>query len=284
MFPIGLRMIEWRAMLLRTISFVAICVLHASCSNSQESNAPSAESRFPEGRVVDMTHSFSSETVYWPTAQPFTFEKVADGVTPGGYYYAANNFSAAEHGGTHIDAPIHFAAGKYTTDQIPLDQLLGPAVVVDVSASAAGNPDYQIQVADFERWESANGTLADNVIVLLRTGWDAFWPDRARYLGTTELGEAAVAQLHFPGLDPQAAQWLVDNRRIDAIGIDTPSIDYGQSTLFQSHQYLFAANIPAFENVANLGQVPVTGAFVVALPMKIQGGSGGPLRIVAIIP
>ena len=169
-------------MVLRIIFIPAICALLASCATSEQAPAPPPESRFPEGRIVDLTHSFSSETIYWPTAQPFTFDKVADGVTPGGYYYAANNFSAAEHGGTHLDAPIHFAAGKNTTDQIPLDQLLGPAVVVDVSASTGGNPDYQIQVADFERWESANGKLPDNAIVLLRTGWDSFWPDRERFL------------------------------------------------------------------------------------------------------
>lgn len=239
---------------------------------------------FPNGRLVDLTHPFSEETIYWPTAKSFTLEKVADGITPGGYYYAANNFSAAEHGGTHIDAPIHFSQGGFTSDQIPLEQLVGAAIVVDVSAAAATNRDYQVSNADFEAWEHAHGQIPDKAIVLLRTGYGKFWPNREQYLGTSEFGEEAVANLHFPGLHPEAANWLVHNRKISAIGLDTPSIDYGQSTLFESHVTLFSANVPAFENVANLEQVPITGATVIALPMKIKGGSGGPLRMIAIVP
>ena len=120
-------------------------------------------------------------------------------------------------------------------------------------------------------------------IVLLRTGYAARWPDRLRYLGTEERGEAAVAKLHFPGLDPTAAQWLVQHRSIKAVGIDTPSIDYGQSTHFESHVMLFQHNVPALENVANLDRLPQVGFTVIALPMKIGGGSGGPVRIVAAV-
>lgn len=263
---------------------VALCILLAGCTAAPVETSQTAAPQFPAGRLIDLTHAFSSETIYWPTAKPFALEKVSDGVTPDGYYYAANNFAAAEHGGTHLDSPIHFAAGKYTSDQIPLEQLIGPAAVIDVTASSAANADFQVRVSDFEAWEKTNGRIPDNALVLLRTGWDARWPDRKSYLGTSKAGQEAVAELHFPGLDPQAARWLVDNRRIDAIGIDTPSIDYGQSKTFETHQALFAKNIPAFENVANLGQLPALGATVVALPMKIQGGSGGPLRIVAIVP
>ncbi len=207
----------------------------------------------------------------------------AKGFTEGGYYYEANSFSAAEHGGTHLDAPIHFAKGQWTVDAIPLEHLMGPAIVVDVTEQAAGNPDYQVSVADFERWESRHGTIPEGVIVLVRTGYGQFWPDRERYMGTAERGPDAVAKLHFPGLDPEAARWLVANRPIHALGLDTPSIDYGQSTLFETHQILYAANIPAFENVAHLDRLPPEGFTVIALPMKIKGGSGGPLRIVAVI-
>lgn len=256
-----------------------LCIIILACCVPQPQPQP-----FPNGKLVDLTYSFSTEAIYWPTAQSFTLEKVADGITPGGYYYAANNFAAAEHGGTHLDSPIHFAEGKHTTDQIPLEQLLGAAIVIDVSAAALANRDYQVQVSDFEAWEKTHGRIPDKAIVLLRTGSGKFWPDRETYLGTTETGPDAVPKLHFPGLHPEATAWLVSNRQINAIGIDTPSIDYGQSTLFESHVTLFAANIPAFENVANLEQVPETGAHVIALPMKIQGGSGGPLRIIAIVP
>jgi len=234
------------------------------------------------GAWIDLTHPFSAEAVYWPTAQGFTLERVAYGPTEAGHFYAANNFSAAEHGGTHLDAPIHFAAGRQTADAIPVDRLVGPAVVVDVSDRATA--DYLISVADLEGWESSHGRIPDGAILLLRTGWSRYYGNRARYLGTDVTGPEAVPLLHFPGLDPDAARWLVRERAVDAVGIDTPSIDYGQSTAFGTHVALYDADIPGFENVTNLEQVPATGAYVVALPMKIAGGSGGPLRIVAFVP
>lgn len=239
---------------------------------------------FPSGALVDLSHAYDAETVYWPTAEGFKLEKDFAGVTDKGYYYAANRFSTAEHGGTHIDAPVHFAEGRHAVEQIPLARLMGASVTVDVSRQCAGNPDYQIGVADFEQWEQTNGPLPRDAIVLLRTGFGARWPDREKYLGTSERGAAAVAKLHFPGLHPDAARWLVANRTVKAVGLDTPSIDFGQSTSYPTHRTLFEQNIPAFENVAHLDALPATGGFVIALPMKIRGGSGGPLRIVAIVP
>jgi len=239
---------------------------------------------FPAGRWIDLSHDFSSETIYWPTAEPFKLDTVSAARTPAGFYYAANNFRAAEHGGTHLDSPIHFAEGRKTVDQIPLEQLIAPAVVIDVSEKAQADRDYQIGVDDFAAWEIRYGKIPDKTIVLLRTGYGKFWPDHLKYLGTDKRGPEAVAELHFPGLHPEAARWLVANRNINAIGLDTPSIDYGQSKLFESHQILFERNIPALENVANIDQLPTTGAFVFALPMKIKGGSGAPLRIAALVP
>jgi len=154
--------------------------------------------------------------------------------------------------------------------------------VVDVSEQAT--PDYQITVEDLAEWESRHGPIPPGTILLLRTGWGERWPDPFLYLGTDMKGPEAVPELHFPGLSPEAAGWLAENREIDAIGIDTPSIDYGQSTTFETHQILYGLNMPGFENVANLQEVPEWGAFLVALPMKIEGGSGGPLRVVAFIP
>jgi kynurenine formamidase len=237
---------------------------------------------FPSGRIVDLTYAFDANTVYWPTAEQFKLETDFEGMTDKGYFYSAYRYSAAEHGGTHLDSPVHFAKGHYTVDELPLQQLIGAAIVIDVSAQAATNPDYLVSVADFENWEKRNGRIPAGTIVLLRTGFGKFYPDRKKYLGTEERGAEAVAKLHFPGLDPAAARWITTNRSIKAIGLDTASIDYGQSTSFESHRTLFEKNIPAFENVANLDQLPVKGFTVIALPMKIKGGSGGPLRIIAV--
>lgn len=235
----------------------------------------------PVGRIVDLTHPFDAETVYWPTAEPFKLDTDFEGITDQGYFYSAYRYSAAEHGGTHLDAPVHFAKGRHTVDAIPLDQLMGSGIVIDVTAQCASNRDYQVNITDFQNWEKRNGRIKPGTIVFLRTGFGKRYPDRKSYLGTDERGAEAVAKLHFPGLDPAAARWLTQNRSIKAIGLDTASIDYGQSTLFESHRILFENNIPAFENVANLDQLPVKGFSVIALPMKIKGGSGGPLRIVA---
>jgi len=234
--------------------------------------------------IVDLSHSFDDHTIYWPTGDRFTHKADTVGMQPGGYYYEAYSFCAAEHGGTHLDAPIHFAAHRWTADAIPLDRLIGPAILVDVARAAAAARDYLVSVADLEAWEREHGAIPDGAIVLLRTGHGAHWSDPERYLGTAERGADAVKKLHFPGLDPDAARWLVGERRIHAIGLDTPSIDAGPSTAFLAHRILLDANIPVFENVAGLEQLPAFGFSVVALPMKIGAGSGGPLRIVALVP
>ena len=237
-----------------------------------------------DGRIVDLTHSFDASTIYWPSeATGFVLTPEHAGVTDKGYFYASNLLATPEHGGTHVDAPRHFWEGGATVDRIPLEQLIGPAVVVDVAAKVDANHDYQVSVDDFLAWERTHGVIPPGAIVLIRTGFGAYWPDRRRYLGTDERGEGAVANLHFPGLLPHAAEWLADVRKIHAVGLDTASIDHGQSKLFASHVALFRRGIPAFENVANLDRLPAKGSTVIALPMKIAGGSGGPLRIVAVI-
>lgn len=266
---------------------VLFCIFLSACAEqkqpAQSANQPAAVD-FTKGKLIDLSYDFSSDTIYWVTAKPFERETVAEGTTDQGFYYSAYNFSAAEHGGTHIDAPVHFAEGRRTVDEIALEQLIAPAVKIDVSQKAAGNRDYQISVEDLTVWETANGQIPDSSIILLETGHGRFWGDKKNYLGTDRTGQEAVAELHFPGLAPEAARWIVKNRKIKAIGIDTASIDYGQSTAFESHVALMSENIPAFENVANLDKMPAKGATVIALPMKIKGGSGAPLRIIAFIP
>jgi kynurenine formamidase len=235
-------------------------------------------------RVIDLSHAYDADTIYWPTEAGFVLEKEHDGITPKGYYYAANRFSSPEHGGTHIDAPVHFAQGHRTVDAIPLEQLMGPGVVVDVEAACARDRDYEVRVEDVTAWEKEHGTIPPGAIVFLRTGFGRYWPDRVRYMGTAERGPDAVAKLHFPGLGADAARLLAVERKIGAVGIDTPSIDHGPSTTFTTHVTLFEQNVPALENVANLDQLPASGFRAIALPMKIGGGSGGPVRIVAILP
>jgi kynurenine formamidase len=237
---------------------------------------------FP-GTIIDLTYAYDSTTVYWPTEKGFVFEKGQEGFTPGGWYYTANRFWTPEHGGTHIDAPIHFFKDRATLDQVPLERLIAPGVVIDVTAQCAGNPDYLVTVDDLTTWEKKHDQQLNDVIVLLRTGYGRFWPDRVKYMGTNERGQEAVAKLHFPGLHPDAAKWLVENRKVKAIGLDTPSIDFGQSKDFRTHVVLYERSLPAMENVANLDQLPEKGFTVIALPMKIKGGSGGPLRIVAVL-
>lgn len=262
-----------------------LTILLAISAGTALASQPDDVSVLPDGsRIIDLTYAYDATTIYWPTASGFEMVSDFKGTTEGGYYYEANTFRTAEHGGTHLDAPSHFAEGKLHLDQVPLDHLIGPAVLIDVTEQAAANRDYQVSVADFEAWEAVNEQLPDGIIVLLRTGFGKSWPDRKAYLGTDVEGADAVPLLHFPGLHPDAAKWLVEHRAIHAIGLDTASIDYGQSRGFESHRILMAENIPAFENVAQLDQLPATGFQVIALPMKIAGGSGGPLRIIAIIP
>lgn len=235
------------------------------------------------GQWVDLTHAFSGSTIYWPTdTRGFELEELAYGPAEGGWFYASYRFAAAEHGGTHLDAPIHFSEGGHTTDQVPLSQLIGPAAVVDLTSTVT--PDHLVSVDELTAWEREHGPIPDGSILLIRTGWGERWNDRTAYLGTDLTGEEAVAELHFPGIGPEAAQWLVDNRRIAAVGIDTASIDAGQSQDFRAHVIFYSESVPGFENIANLELLPAVGSYVVALPMKIEGGSGGPLRIVAFVP
>ncbi len=261
-----------------------ILALSILCSLASCKETATSTFSLEDKTIIDLSHSYSRETVYWVTAKQFKLDTVFAGQTDKGYYYSAYNFETAEHGGTHIDAPVHFAEGKQTVDQIPLEKLVGSAIKVDVSANAKGNADYLVTVADLQAWESKHEMqIPDGSIVLLETGFAEYYPNRVKYMGTDERGEAAVELLHFPGLAPEAADWLVKNRKINAIGIDTPSIDFGQSQYFKSHVTLMTNDIPAFENLTNLNQLPENGFNILALPMKIKGGSGGPLRIVALL-
>jgi kynurenine formamidase len=232
--------------------------------------------------LVDLTYAFGEETVYWPTNQPFHWEKTDWGMTAGGYWYASANFSASEHGGTHMDAPIHFGQGRRTIDEIPLDRLIGPAVVIDVRSQCRNNPDYMLTADDVKRWEAQHGPIPTGALVFMFSGWGERWPNRSRYLGSETSNNPRT--LHFPGFSSDAADFLIHARTIHGIGIDTASIDPGLSRDFPVHRLVNDSNVYALENVAALDQLPPRGATVYALPMKIKGGTGGPVRIIAWVP
>ena len=246
-------------------------------------SAGQAGSPFADGRWIDLTHSYSADTVYWPTSETFQKTTVSEGITDDGYYYSAYKFSTAEHGGTHVDAPIHFYKDRHTVDEIPVEQLIGDGIVIRVVEQAAADRNYQISVEDVRAWEKEYGDIPDGSIVLFDTGSSKLWPDAKKYMGTDKRGEEGVKELKFPGIHPDTARFLANERNIKAVGLDTPSIDFGGSTLYMSHQILFEKNIPGLENVANIDQLPGQGFTLIALPMKIAGGSGSPVRIVAFI-
>ena len=233
--------------------------------------------------MIDLSHGYGPSTVFWPTSPiRFKLERLAFGKSEGGYFYAANTFCMPEHGGTHLDAPLHFSESGRPADQVPLEQLIAPAVVIDITGRASANRDYRATAEDVLQFEKTNGTIARGTIVLLRTGWSRYWPDAKAYLGDDTPGDAS--KLSFPSYGVDAAKLLVEQRGVAALGIDTASIDYGRSTDFQVHRIVAANNVPGFENLTNLDRLPARGAIVIALPMKIEGGSGGPLRAVALVP
>ncbi|HUQ80152.1 MAG TPA: cyclase family protein [Gemmatimonadaceae bacterium] len=234
-------------------------------------------------RTVDLTHVLNAKTLYWPTSPTaFKLDQLSYGPTPGGWFYSAYAFSAPEHGGTHLDAPIHFGEGHMTVDRVPLDKLIGPAVVIDVAAKTRGDADYRLTRDDVVAFERAHGRIPAGSIVLLRTGWSTRWPDRKSYLGDDTPNDAS--KLHFPSFGVEAARLIIQERSASAIGVDVASIDYGPSADFMVHRIAAAADVPGIENLTNLNLLPATGALVFALPMKIEGGSGGPVRVIALVP
>jgi len=234
-------------------------------------------------RLVDLSHSYGENTLYWPTS-PTAFEKeqLAYGISEGGWFYAAYSVCTPEHGGTHIDAPLHFSAGGISTEKIPLESLLAQAVVINVSNKAAADRNYRLTAEDVAAFEKEHGEISAGTIVLMRTDWSDHWPDAMAYLGDDTPGDAS--QLQFPGFGAEATKILTEERKVAMLGVDTASVDYGKSQDFIVHRIGAAQGVANLENLTNLDQLPATGATIIALPMKIEGGSGGPARVVALVP
>ncbi len=266
------------AVILLTPALLTVIVLIASCASPPAAPGPLS---FDDYQILDLTHTFDQNTLYWPTAKVFQHDRVAWGISEQGHWYSSYDYAASEHGGTHLDAPIHFAEGKRGVAAIPVEQLVGPAVVIDVSTSCRDDADYLVSAADIDHHEQQHGPIAPGSAVLLHTGWSAYWPGAKKYLGSDTPGD--TENLHFPGLSPEAAEALVQ-RRVSIVGIDTASIDRGPSRDFRAHQVLAAAEILVLENVAGAAELPPTGAHLIALPMKIAQGSGAPCRVIALLP
>ena len=259
---------------MRTLpALLAACVLAAPLSAA------------PPRKMLDMTWPFEAASLYWPTATPFTLKQVSYGVSAGGWWYASNDFAASEHGGTHADAPIHFAKGGRTIDEVPLDEWIGPAVKIDVSDACAKDRDYMLSVDDVKGWEKRNGRIPRRAWVVMYTGVGTrAWPDPVAVLGTDRRGPEAIPLLSFPGFSPEAAEFLVKERDVKGIAIDTPSIDRGRSPDFRVHQVICGANRLALENLAKADRLPEKGARLWVIPMNIKGGTGAPARVFATVP
>jgi len=257
--------------------FVLLAIIYMSCASPPASDI--------KGEILDMTYPYDENSIYWPTAKPFQLVKVFWGISEGGYWYASNEFSASEHGGTHADAPIHFAEKGRTMDQIPLGEWIGPAVKIDVTLKCEEDRDYLLSVDDIKIWEEVYGKIPDGAWVVMYTGIDTnYYPDKKKVLGTEKTGAEAIAELSFPGFSPESAEFLTKERNITGIAIDTPSIDYGKSTEFMVHRIMFAADKLALENIANLDKLPAEGAFLYVIPMLIKDGTGAPARVFAVLP
>jgi kynurenine formamidase len=247
---------------------------------------PSNAIELADYHMVDLSHAYGESTLYWPTS-PTAFDKqtLAYGRTDDtadGYFYSAYTVCTPEHGGTHIDAPAHFAEGGISTEQIALRNLIAPAVVIDISAQATADRNYRLSIDDVLAFEEEYGTISAGTIVLVRTDWSRHWPDAMAYLGDDTPGDAS--KLQFPGYGADATRLLTEERHAAMIGIDTASIDYGKSQDFIAHRIGAAQSVANLENLTNLSELPPVGSVILALPMKIEGGSGGPVRVVALVP
>jgi kynurenine formamidase len=226
-------------------------------------------------RVIDLSYALSDKLVPWPGDANAFEAKVNATVEKNGYF--TRSFSMLEHYGTHMDAPAHFPPGTTTVDKIPAEKFFGPAVILDVRSESDRDPDYELTLKRIEAWEANHGKIPEGAIVLLRTGWASRWPDVARYRN-----QDANGKMHFPGFSVQAAKVLLA-RKVSGLGCDTLSIDPGNSPDFPVHHLVLGAGIYQLENLADLKDLPESGAFLIAAPIKLEGGSGGPVRVFALI-
>jgi kynurenine formamidase len=227
-------------------------------------------------RVLDLAYAINDRLVPWPGDERWFEASNNASVEKDGYF--TRSFWMLEHYGTHLDAPIHFPPGKTPVDQIPPSQFFGMAVVLDVRAEGAADADYQLPAARITAWEKRYGHVPAGAVVLLRTGWASRWPDARSYLN-----QDAAGHMHFPGYSAEAVERLIE-RNVSGIGCDTMSVDCGASEHFEVHRLALGAGLYHLENLSDLSELPEKGAFLVVAPIKLEGGSGGPARVFALLP
>ncbi|XP_055342319.1 isatin hydrolase-like [Paramacrobiotus metropolitanus] len=238
--------------------------------------------------LLDLSVEFSEDTPYWPTiekkGQNFKIQETQNGYNQEyNYHFHATVFSSSDHGGTHVDALSHVNRNpvRDDIDQVPLRQFFGTAAVVDIAEKCRSNPDYELSIADVRAHESDHGRLPNGSLLFVYTGWGAKINDKPAFWGTPDYFN--LSQLHYPGVSPAAAEWLVKNRKIKVVGVETGSVDNGQGGLsLQAHAIFLSSGVNIIESVQNLDKLPARGAFVFGLPMKMKGASGSPIRLVAV--
>lgn len=227
-------------------------------------------------RILDLSYPISDRIPAWPGDTRAFEARINARAEEAGYF--SRSFWMLEHFGTHLDAPVHFPPGKTTVDRLLPERLFGPAVVVDVRARVAESADYRVTPEDIAAWEKRHGRVPAGAIVLARTGWAARWPDELRYRNQDEAGG-----MHFPGYSVEAVELLIQ-RGVSGLGIDTLSVDYGASKGFEVHRLSHGADLYHLENLADLSVLPERGAYLIVAPIKLEGGSGGPVRVFALLP
>ncbi len=227
--------------------------------------------------IIDLTHPLNEHCPNWEGSQESPFQASELGnIERDGYY--SRVFSTQEHYGTHLDAPAHFAAGAWTVDEIPADRLVRPLVVVNVQQRADDDPDYAVSVEDIAACERTHGAIPQGAVVIAYTGWDKRWAKQEDFRN-----EQADGVTHYPGFSLEVAEFLVGSRGVVGLGIDTMSVDIGATTTYPVHIFTSQHRIYHLENVANLAMVPPTGALIVVAPIKLEKGSGGQVRLLALV-
>ena len=227
-------------------------------------------------RTLNLSHSISPRMPHWPGDPSTEFEDCAH-TRRDGYYL--RRFSMSEHGGTHLVAPASFHPDGRTAEEYPAEELVRPAVVIDVRPQCRADPDYALTVGDLANWESRHPPIPANSIALLLTGWAERWSNPQEYLGIDENGG-----LHFPGFSPDAASLLVNEHKAAGLGTDTAGVEPGADGGFAVSRLVLAQPRIVLENLANLHQLPPMGAVLVIGLLRLASGSGSPAAVTALLP